>query len=190
MERGQVICKPGSLTPHIKFECELYVLRQDEGGRHTPFFNNYRPQFFFRTADITGSVTLPAGKEMVMPGDNVTCTVEIIHPIREPHAALDPEPRGQHRAQPHSPSHALVCSVRGGPAVRCARGREDGRRGHRLQDPAVNFRAEVGPRAFLRVAPALSGSPPPRSALLSRGPTVESDHVPSSSCCSDSALAG
>jgi len=81
VERGQVICKPGSITPHTRFECELYCLRTDEGGRHTPFFNKYRPQFFFRTADITGNVTLPDGKEMVMPGDNVTCTVEMIHPI-------------------------------------------------------------------------------------------------------------
>jgi elongation factor Tu len=78
--RGQVICKPGSVKPHAKFECELYVLSQEEGGRHTPFFDNYRPQFFFRTADITGTVKLPAGKEMVMPGDNLTCTVELITP--------------------------------------------------------------------------------------------------------------
>ncbi|MGL4231214.1 MAG: elongation factor Tu, partial [Casimicrobium sp.] len=73
--------KPGSITPHTDFECEVYVLSKDEGGRHTPFFNNYRPQFYFRTTDVTGSVTLPAGTEMVMPGDNVKMTVALIAPI-------------------------------------------------------------------------------------------------------------
>jgi len=81
VERGQVLCKPGSITPHTKFECEVYVLSKDEGGRHTPFFNNYRPQFYFRTTDVTGAVTLPEGTEMVMPGDNVKMTVELISPI-------------------------------------------------------------------------------------------------------------
>jgi len=81
VERGQVIAKPGSVTPHKKFTAEVYVLSKDEGGRHTPFFNNYRPQFYFRTTDVTGSVTLPEGVEMVMPGDNVTITVELITPI-------------------------------------------------------------------------------------------------------------
>ena len=81
VERGQVLCKPGSITPHTKFECEVYILSKDEGGRHTPFFANYRPQFYFRTTDITGSVTLAEGTEMVMPGDNVKITVELINPI-------------------------------------------------------------------------------------------------------------
>ena len=81
IERGQVIAKPGSVTPHKKFTAEVYVLSKDEGGRHTPFFNNYRPQFYFRTTDVTGSVKLPEGVEMVMPGDNVSITVELITPI-------------------------------------------------------------------------------------------------------------
>ncbi len=81
VERGQVLAKPGSILPHTKFECEVYVLSKDEGGRHTPFFNNYRPQFYFRTTDVTGSVALPEGTEMVMPGDNVKMTVQLIAPI-------------------------------------------------------------------------------------------------------------
>ena len=81
VERGQVIAKPGSVTPHKKFSCEIYVLSKDEGGRHTPFFSNYRPQFYFRTTDVTGSIKLPDGVEMVMPGDNVTLEVELITPI-------------------------------------------------------------------------------------------------------------
>lgn len=81
VERGQVLAKPGSITPHTKFEAEVYALSKDEGGRHTPFFNNYRPQFFFRTSDITGTVQLPAGVDMVMPGDNTQFTVELIHPV-------------------------------------------------------------------------------------------------------------
>ncbi|MGB7300918.1 MAG: elongation factor Tu [Burkholderiaceae bacterium] len=81
VERGQVLSKPGSITPHTKFECEVYVLSKDEGGRHTPFFNNYRPQFYFRTTDVTGSVQLPEGTEMVMPGDNVKMEVTLIAPI-------------------------------------------------------------------------------------------------------------
>ena len=81
VERGQVCCKPGSVNPHTKFECEVYVLSKDEGGRHTPFFNNYRPQFYFRTTDVTGACDLPAGTEMVMPGDNVKMTVTLINPI-------------------------------------------------------------------------------------------------------------
>jgi elongation factor Tu len=81
VERGQVCCKPGSVTPHTKFECEVYVLSKDEGGRHTPFFNNYRPQFYFRTTDVTGAVDLPEGVEMVMPGDNVKMVVSLIAPI-------------------------------------------------------------------------------------------------------------
>jgi len=81
IERGQVLCKPSSITPHKKFEAEIYVLSKDEGGRHTPFFNNYRPQFYFRTTDVTGAVELPSGTEMVMPGDNVKITVALINPI-------------------------------------------------------------------------------------------------------------
>jgi elongation factor Tu len=81
VERGQVCCKPGSVTPHTKFECEVYILSKDEGGRHTPFFNNYRPQFYFRTTDVTGACDLPEGTEMVMPGDNVKMTVSLIAPI-------------------------------------------------------------------------------------------------------------
>jgi len=81
IERGQVLAKPGSIKPHKKFEAEVYILSKDEGGRHTPFFSNYRPQFYFRTTDVTGSITLPEGVEMVMPGDNVRMTVELITPI-------------------------------------------------------------------------------------------------------------
>ena len=81
VERGQVLAKPGSITPHTKFEAEIYVLSKDEGGRHTPFFSNYRPQFYFRTTDVTGAVSLPSGVEMVMPGDNVRINVELIAPI-------------------------------------------------------------------------------------------------------------
>jgi elongation factor Tu len=81
VERGQVLAKPGSITPHTKFKAEVYVLTKEEGGRHTPFFNGYRPQFYFRTTDVTGSIQLPAGVEMVMPGDNITMEVELITPI-------------------------------------------------------------------------------------------------------------
>ena len=81
VERGQVLCKPGSIKPHTKFECEVYILSKDEGGRHTPFFSNYRPQFYFRTTDVTGACALPSGTEMVMPGDNIAMTVELIAPI-------------------------------------------------------------------------------------------------------------
>jgi elongation factor Tu len=81
IKRGMVVCKPGSVNPHSEFKCETYVLSKDEGGRHTPFFNEYRPQFYFRTTDVTGTITLPAGTEMVMPGDNVTLDVKLIYPI-------------------------------------------------------------------------------------------------------------
>jgi elongation factor Tu len=81
VERGQVLCKPGSITPHTKFEAEVYVLSKEEGGRHTPFFKGYRPQFYFRTTDVTGAVELPEGTEMVMPGDNIKIVVELIAPI-------------------------------------------------------------------------------------------------------------
>ena len=81
VERGQVVVKPGSITPHTEFEAQVYILGKDEGGRHTPFFNNYRPQFFFRTTDVTGVVNLPEGTEMVMPGDTTEMTVQLIQPI-------------------------------------------------------------------------------------------------------------
>jgi len=81
VERGQVLCKPGSVNPHTKFTAEIYVLTKEEGGRHTPFFSNYRPQFYFRTTDVTGSLTLPAGVEMIMPGDNVSIEATLISPI-------------------------------------------------------------------------------------------------------------
>ncbi|MCC7109055.1 MAG: elongation factor Tu, partial [Deltaproteobacteria bacterium] len=88
VERGQVLCKPGSITPHKKFKGEVYVLTKEEGGRHKPFFTNYRPPFFFRTTDVTGTITLKEGTEMVMPGDNVQMTVELITPV-----AMDPQLR-------------------------------------------------------------------------------------------------
>jgi elongation factor Tu len=81
IERGQVLCKPGSVTPHTRFKAEAYILTKEEGGRHTPFFTNYRPQFYFRTTDVTGVVTLPTGTEMVMPGDNISMAVHLIVPI-------------------------------------------------------------------------------------------------------------
>ncbi len=81
IQRGQVLCKPGSITPHTKFTAQVYVLKKEEGGRHKPFFSNYRPQFYFRTTDVTGVIQLPEGVEMCMPGDNVEMTIELIHPI-------------------------------------------------------------------------------------------------------------
>ena len=81
VERGQVLAKPGSITPHTKFMAEIYILKKDEGGRHTPFFNGYRPQFYVRTTDVTGSIKLPEGVEMVMPGDNILMAVELIQPV-------------------------------------------------------------------------------------------------------------
>ena len=81
IKRGMVICKPGSITPHKKFKAEVYILTKEEGGRHTPFFNGYRPQFYFRTTDVTGVATLPAGVEMVMPGDNVAMEITLITPV-------------------------------------------------------------------------------------------------------------
>ncbi len=81
MQRGQVLAAPKSITPHTKFDTEVYILRKEEGGRHTPFFNNYRPQFYIRTMDVTGAVDLPEGTEMVMPGDNVNLSVELITPV-------------------------------------------------------------------------------------------------------------
>jgi elongation factor Tu len=81
VQRGQVLAKPGSIKPHTKFDAQVYVLSKEEGGRHTPFFNGYRPQFYVRTTDVTGSIGLPEGVEMVMPGDNITMKVELIQPV-------------------------------------------------------------------------------------------------------------
>jgi elongation factor Tu len=81
IQRGQVLAAPGSITPHTQFEAEVYILKKEEGGRHTPFFNNYRPQFYFRTTDVTGVCNLPEGTEMIMPGDNISMTIELIQPI-------------------------------------------------------------------------------------------------------------
>jgi elongation factor Tu len=88
VERGQVLAKPGSILPHVKFKAEVYILTKEEGGRHKPFFTNYRPQFYFRTTDVTGTIALPEGTEMVMPGDNVSIVVELITPV-----AMDKELR-------------------------------------------------------------------------------------------------
>jgi elongation factor Tu len=98
-----VLCKPGSIKPHTHFTGEIYVLSKDEGGRHTPFFNNYRPQFYFRTTDVTGAIELPEGKEMVMPGDNVSITVKLINPI-----AMERGPALRHPRRRHGPSCAGV----------------------------------------------------------------------------------
>jgi len=99
VERGQVLVKPGSVTPHTKFKAEAYILTKDEGGRHTPFFTNYRPQFYFRTTDVTGVCQLPAGTEMVMPGDNVEMEVELIVPIAMEERLRRPHSRCRHRSK-------------------------------------------------------------------------------------------
>ena len=117
VERGQVLAKPGSITPHTKFEAEVYVLTKEEGGRHTPFFNGYRPQFYFRTTDVTGVATLPEGTEMVMPGDNVRADGGADHADRDG----------------------------GGAAVRDPRRRPHRRRRRRRQDPGVKGRADARP---------------------------------------------
>jgi elongation factor Tu len=106
IERGQVLCKPGSITPHKKFKAAIYVLTKEEGGRHTPFFANYRPQFYFRTTDVTGTITLPEGSEMVMPGDNVTIIVELITPI-----AMDKELRFAIREGGHTVGAGVVAEI-------------------------------------------------------------------------------
>ncbi len=106
VERGQVLAKPGSITPHKKFKAEVYVLTKDEGGRHTPFFTKYRPQFYFRTTDVTGTITLPEGMEMVMPGDNVTVTVELITPI-----AMDKQLRFAIREGGHTVGAGVVAEI-------------------------------------------------------------------------------
>jgi elongation factor Tu len=106
IERGQVLAKPGSITPHTKFKAEAYILTKEEGGRHTPFFTNYRPQFYFRTTDVTGVVQLPEGTEMVMPGDNVTMDVELIAPI-----AMDPQLRFAIREGGRTVGAGVVASI-------------------------------------------------------------------------------
>ena len=95
IERGQVLCKPGSITPHTKFKSEVYCLKKEEGGRHTPFFSGYRPQFYFRTTDVTGVANLPEGTEMVMPGDNVEMTIELIAADRHGQGPSVRDPRGR-----------------------------------------------------------------------------------------------
>ena len=106
IERGQVLCKPGSVTPHNKFTAQVYVLTKEEGGRHTPFFNNYRPQFYFRTTDVTGVCQLPAGTEMCMPGDNVEMTVELIHKV-----AMEPGLRFAIREGGHTVGSGAVATI-------------------------------------------------------------------------------
>ena len=106
VERGQVLAKPGTITPHNKFKAEVYVLTKDEGGRHTPFFTNYRPQFYFRTTDVTGTITLPTGTEMVMPGDNIAVTVELLTPI-----AMDKELRFAIREGGHTVGAGVVTEI-------------------------------------------------------------------------------
>ena len=137
IERGQVLAKPGSITPHTKFKAEVYCLKKEEGGRHTPFFSGYRPQFYFRTTDVTGIANLPEGTEMVMPGDNVEMTIELIAADRH----------GQ------------------GPAVRHPRGRAHRRLGGRLGDhrvgPAPRDRHEAGP--FSRPSGRAAHGPPVRT---------------------------
>ncbi|MEW6606753.1 MAG: EF-Tu/IF-2/RF-3 family GTPase, partial [bacterium] len=106
IERGQVIAAPGTITPHTKFKAEVYVLKKEEGGRHTPFFKGYRPQFYFRTTDVTGAIELPEGIEMVMPGDNVNMTVELITPI-----AMEKEVRFAIREGGHTVGAGVVTEV-------------------------------------------------------------------------------
>jgi elongation factor Tu len=106
ISRGMVLAKPGSITPHTKFKAEIYVLKKEEGGRHTPFFNGYRPQFYFRTTDVTGSIILPKGSEMVMPGDNVNLDVELITPI-----AMEQELRFAIREGGHTVGAGVVTEI-------------------------------------------------------------------------------
>ena len=106
ISRGMVLAKPGSITPHTKFKAEIYVLKKEEGGRHTPFFNGYRPQFYFRTTDVTGSIVLPEGSEMVMPGDNVNLDVELITPI-----AMEKELRFAIREGGHTVGAGVVTEI-------------------------------------------------------------------------------
>ena len=151
IERGQVLCKPGSITPHTKFKAEVYCLKKEEGGRHTPFFSGYRPQFYFRTTDVTGIANLPEGTEMVMPGDNVEMTIELIQPI-----AMDPGPAVRHpRGWPHRRlggrrrGHRVDDSHRGGhlPAPSAAR-----RAARQLQGHTTGAAPHLqGPRPYCAV---------------------------------------
>ena len=112
VERGQVLCKPGSVKPHTKFKAEAYILTKEEGGRHTPFFTNYRPQFYFRTTDVTGVVTLPEGTEMVMPGDNITMEVHADRADRDGGEAALRHPRGRpHRRRRRRRKHHRVSTA-------------------------------------------------------------------------------
>jgi elongation factor Tu len=106
IKRGMVLAKPGSITPHTKFKSKVYILKREEGGRHTPFFNGYRPQFYFRTTDVTGVATLPSGTEMVMPGDNVELDIELITPI-----AMDKELRFAIREGGHTVGAGVVTEI-------------------------------------------------------------------------------
>ena len=106
IKRGMVLAKPGSITPHTKFKAEIYVLKKEEGGRHTPFFKGYRPQFYFRTTDVTGNIILPEGTEMVMPGDNVTLSIELITPI-----AMEKELRFAIREGGHTVGAGVVTEI-------------------------------------------------------------------------------
>ena len=106
LERGMVVAKPGSITPHTKFKGQIYVLKKEEGGRHTPFFNGYRPQFYFRTTDVTGIVSLPKDREMVMPGDNVVMDCELIYPI-----AMEKELRFAIREGGHTVGAGVVTDI-------------------------------------------------------------------------------
>jgi elongation factor Tu len=123
VERGQVLCKPGSINPHTKFEAEVYVLSKDEGGRHTPFFKGYRPQFYFRTTDVTGNVELPEGVEMVMPGDNVKMVVTLIAPIAMEEGLRFAIREGRRRRQDFCLIQSgICCSVKSGAAPTAKRG--------------------------------------------------------------------
>ena len=158
IERGQVLCKPNSITPHTKFMAEVYVLKKEEGGRHTPFFNGYRPQFYFRTTDVTGVANLPEGTEMVMPGDNIQMEVELIQPIAMDAGPALRHPRGwphrrlrrrhgDHQVTSSSPRRATIRPPRReSRQIRPIRGRapEPGGRPHCAQVPSTDFTPSTG----------------------------------------------
>ena len=139
VERGQVLCKPGTVKPHKKFKAEAYILTKEEGGRHTPFFTNYRPQFYFRTTDVTGVVQLPQGTEMVMPGDNVTMDVELITPIAMEGELASPSAKGGRTVGAASCTNRRIGNVRpaGFPAASLT-GSEDAE--NQYPDPAQGVR--------------------------------------------------
>ena len=171
VERGQVLCKPGSITPHTKFLAEAYILTKEEGGRHTPFFTNYRPQFYFRTTDVTGIIKLKEGVEMIMPGDNVELDVELITPIamdqglrfaiREGGRHAGRQRRTEHRAD-HPDRHGP------GPALRDPRRRPHGRLGRRLEDHRVRRAQALSPATLTRKGKAAGLAPAafPASAVI------------------------